>query len=294
MSMAMSRLTDLRTRFKAFGHRHRKAILLLASVAFLLGLFFAIQQLNLGREDINLRPLLIALFLTQPLLIFLNSLELKLCGHAARVQMKVLDSVYVSSSATLANILPIPAGLIVRGGALMQRGASLALVSKVLAAAGVMWMAVALTVSGTVISGGISAKLICLAGLILIAILMIYIARLSDIKIAAGFLIIRSLMVALLTIQLNLCFSVLGEIVSLRDSAVYVVSGVAGAVVSIVPSGLGITEFFGATLAKLDGASPSLAYVVLSLNRLIGLTLAGLSFLILSKSKSTFSVVSKI
>jgi len=50
-----------------------------------------------------------------------------------------------------------------------------------------------------------------------------------------------------------------------------------------IPAGLGIIEGFGALLAKMDGASSAQAYIVLSLNRLIGLALAGFSMIAFGK-----------
>lgn len=286
-------LKDTFERFKAFGHRRRRPILFLAFAGFLAGLVFAGGELTLRLDDLVLLPLIGAIFLTQPVLIFLNSLEFKLCGKAANAHISLRDSLYVSSSATLANILPLPAGLILRGGALIQRGGTLGFVSKVLLVAAMMWVAVALTVSGAVISGGLPARLISLIGGLSICFLLGYISRVSRPGIAFGFLLVRSLMVAILVLQLNLCFAALGEIVPLRNSAVYVVSGIAGAVVSIVPAGLGLTEAFGALLAKIDGASAAMAYVVLSLNRFIGLSMAGLTFFLFSNGGSGFAKTSK-
>lgn len=276
----LTRLLTLRQTLKEFGRRHRIAIFSLALIGFIIGLIFTGASLNLSLDTIVSLPLLLVLCVTQPLLIFLNSLELKLCGQAVQVKLSLAESIFVSCSATLANILPLPGGLIVRGGALTQRGAALGRVSKVLLAAALMWAAVALTVSGAVLVQGSGAVLIAIGGLTFIIALMAYVSRMSDVRTAVGFLVVRSLMVALLAVQLKLCFAALNSTITLRGASVYVVSGIAGAVVSVVPAGLGITETFGALLAKLDEASPALAFIVLSLNRFIGLTLATVSIMI--------------
>jgi len=283
-------LSTLRGSLKTFGRRHRKIIFFIAFSVFILGLFVTGKALKLNPNDLVFKPLLLAIFLTQPLLIFLNSLEFKLCGHAVDVDVNIRDAVYVSCSASLANILPLPAGLLVRGGSLVQRSGDLGFVSKVLLVAGTMWMAVAMTVSGAVISEVFTSRIVTITGAGLLIALMAYITRISHFRIAFGFLVIRALMVAVLALQLKLCFAALGEIITLRGSAVYVVSGIAGAVVSIVPAGLGLTEAFGALLAKIDGASAALAYIVLSLNRLIGFSMAGVAFFLFAKVKSEFAV----
>jgi len=281
----LDNLAQFRDRLKAFAARYRLTLHIIASFVFFAGLYVSITYLDINLTKLSYGPLLIILFMTQPLLIFLNSLELKLCANASVAKMTIGESVHVSSSATIANILPLPAGLVLRGAALVKGGGGLNVVSKVLLIAALMWVAVAVTVSGAVIASGYLSLLVILLGSVAIVSLLFYASRLSDIKTAMGFLIIRALMVGILTLQLKLCFDVLGDSVSLNDAAVYIVSGVAGAVVSIVPAGLGIVEGFGAFLAKLDGASAPMAYVVLSLNRLIGLGLAGLTVLVLSRSR---------
>ena len=122
---------------------------------------------------------------------------------------------------------------------------------------------------------------------------MAYISRISDVRTAIGFFVVRSLMVALFAVQLKLCFAAIDYPITLLGASVYVASGIAGAVVSVVPAGLGIIEAFGAMLAKLDGASPALAYIVLSLSRFLGLALAGVSLLLFSKQALSPKTISK-
>jgi len=283
MSVFLKNLVEFKSILKDFGQRHRLIIFTLAIIIFFVGLYFSFRHIDINLSKYSYESLLIILLITQPLLIFMNALELNLCAVASDSKMTLRESVFVSSSATVANILPLPAGLVLRGAALVKGGGSLLTVSKVLLAAALLWVALAVTVSGAVIASGQLTLLIILAGGISIVLLTFYTARLSNLKTALGFLGVRSLLIIILIWQLQLCFAVLGEGVTLKDAAVYVVSGVAGAVISIVPAGLGIIEGFGALLAKLDGASSAQAYVVLSLNRLIGLALAGFSMIAFGK-----------
>lgn len=281
----LEQLGGIRGRVKTFATRYRIPLYTIALVAFFMGLYVSFQHLNVDWKQLSYGYLVIVLLITQPLLIFLNSLELKLCAVASNAKMTIRDSVYISSSATIANIMPLPAGLVLRGAALIKGGGKTAMVSKVLLIAALMWIFVAITVSGAVIASGSLAILVMAMGLAAISLLLVYTCQLSNLKTALGFLSVRVLMVCILTVQLKFCFAVLSVDVNLQSAAVYVVSGIAGAVVSIVPAGLGITESSGALLAKLDGASSSLAYVVLSLNRLIGLSLAAVFVLLLTYFK---------
>jgi len=286
----LARLTSSYKSLKEIGQRHRKAIFYMAFAAFVIGLYFTSNALDLTFKDLELEPLLAIIFITQPLLILFNSLEFKLCGRAVGVDMSLRDSIYIGSSASLANILPLPAGLLVRGGSLVQRGGKMGLVSKILLVAGIMWMGVAMTLSGAAISGSSISLIVTILGVVMVLALMAYVTLISQFRIAFGFLLIRVIMVVIFAIQLKLCFAVLGESISFRGSAVYVVSGIAGAVVSIVPAGLGLTEAMGAFLAKLDGASPAFAYIVLSLNRLLGFATVGLTFFLFANVKSDFGL----
>ena len=283
-----------RDALKAWSSRNRLLLFISAFVIFLIGLALSFNHLDLGQRDLTYISLLFVLIITQPILIILNSAELKLCASASKSQMSFRDSLYVSSSATVANILPLPAGLILRGAALVKGGATATMSAKILMIAALMWVAVALTFSGAAILGDAHSLKIIAAGFIATWFLTAYTARLSNLKIALFLLITRLLMASLLTLQLKLLFSFLGTPIALSGAATYVVSGVAGAVISIVPAGLGIIESFGALLAKLDGASSSLAYIVLTVNRLTGLLLAAIVVLILGGfSKSPDGVLAR-
>jgi len=159
------------------------------------------------------------------------------------------------SSATIANILPLPAGLVLRAGALIKYGGKISVVSKVLLIAALMWVAIAVTVSGALIADGYFSAFVLMAGIAAISILVLYTLRLCNLKIALGFLAVRAALVAVLVVQLKLWFAVIGSDIALSDAAIYVVSGVAG-------------------------AATSLAFIVLSLNRLGGLALAAISIMI--------------
>lgn len=274
--MTLARLGHFKSQMKHFASQYRLPLYGIAVLIFFAGLYISLRNLKIDADQLSYRPLLGILLVTQPLLILFNSLELKLCALAAQSNMSLKQSIFVSNSATVANILPLPAGLVLRGAALVKGGAKVSLATKVLLIAAIMWIAVAATVSGAVIASGLLSALFIVFGGISILLLLLYASRLTAMRIALGFLGVRVLMVGLLTLQLKLCFEVLGANINLQGAAVYVVSGVAGAVVSVIPAGLGVIEGFGAFLAKLDGASSSTAYIVLSLSRIIGLAMAGL------------------
>lgn len=287
MASTLQTLLKFQSAMKAFGKTYRLAILSVVGLAFIIGLIFSIKALNLSLSDIHILPLLGVLFMTQPLLVLFNSLEFKLCGDAISVDMPLSDAALVSTGGTIANILPLPGGLLLRGGILAKRGASVKNAGLILFYAALLWMAMALLVSAFFINLPNSAFIFAAAGIILTGIASLAILKMSSPFITAKFLSVRIIMLALLTLQLKLCFDGLGYETSFSGAAVYVVSGIAGTVVSIIPAGLGIVEGFGAVLAKIEGTSAAAAFLVLSLHRLFGLASSGLYLAILGRQVFT-------
>lgn len=267
-------------RVKTFARRYRVWLLLVALLAFVSGVAYSVQSLGLKLQDFTYLPLVVALAITAPAAAILNGIEFVLCARAVRQRINILTALKVSTGATIANILPFPAGLALRGGALIAGGATLPEVTQILLVAGLMWVVLAVTFSGVALTSGSAAIAVFLAGMIGVVILVVWIHRISNIMIAVGFVAVRTGMLVLLTLQLKLCFSALGLDMPFVETAIFVVASIAGVVVSIVPAGLGIVEGVGASLAEFVGASPSGAFLALSISRLLGLIVSG-SFVLL-------------
>lgn len=260
---------------KRWAQKNRLWILLLAACVFLGGIIIAVRYLGLNWSDISFGPVLIILLLTAPISACFNSFELRLCARATGNDIMFLDALRIVTTATIANILPVPASFAIRGAALVSAGATIGAAGRILFIAGLMWLSLASAVSGVAIFSGALAILIGAGGLFGSFCLALWISKLSTVRIALGFILIRVIMLGILVVQLKLCFAAIGQLVSLPDAAVYAVSGVIAAVVAIVPAGLGLTEGFGALLAEIAGASPSAAFLSLSLNRIFALSVTG-------------------
>ena len=260
---------------KDWAQQYRLWILALAAIVFVGSIGLAIKHLGVGFEDISLEPVLIVFLLTTPISACLNGLELRLCAKATGHDIVFFDALRVATTSTIANILPLPAGLALRGTALVSAGASVGAAGRILFIAGLMWLSLAFAVSGVALFSGALAVLAGLAGVLGSFCLALWISKLSNFRIALGFIAIRALMLTILVAQLKFCFVAIGSMVSFADAAIYAVSGIIAAVVAIVPAGLGLTEGFGALLAEIAGASPSAAFLALSLNRLLALIITG-------------------
>jgi len=66
---------------------------------------------------------------------------------------------------------------------------------------------------------------------------------------------------------------------------IFTAAGTIGNAATIVPAGLGITEGIASALALLMGVSPAAAFLVVAVNRLIGLCVAGIVVLHLAVAR---------
>jgi len=276
LSQAGQRLSRLVAGLRAWGNQHRRPILVLAVCAFVAGLVLSVIELDLPLSDIDY-GLLLLICLVTPASVILNANELQLCARFARVRLGLSDAAGITTAATVANLLPLPAGLIIRGGALVNGGASLLQAGGILVAAGLMWIALALSATAFALAERHAAWLIpAVVGLAVTALIAVWIARRSTAGLALGFVAVRLALLALLALRLWLAFAAIGAAVPFIETIYYSAAGVAGTVVMIVPAGLGVSEGLGAAMAAATGSSAAAAFLALGLNRVLGLAISGI------------------
>lgn len=275
----LERLRSVYQALKAFAARWRFVILPAATLGLIAGLVWSIRQLGLDWADVNYWPILIAFALTLPASILLNAMEFRLCGEAIDRSLDWRSSLRVTTAGTLANILPIPASLALRGKVLVDRGARLVDVGRILGLAAALWVAVAIFMTGVSLLNLTLVVMIGGAGMLATFIVMGLISRASSATIALEFLVVRFGMLALFALRLFLLFAALGVGVVIADATLLSGVGVVSATIAIVPSGIGLTEATGALLATIRETSPAAAFLVLGLNRVLSLAGNGLAFL---------------
>lgn len=260
---------------RAWTSRHRRKILPLAITVFVVLITFSVIELDLPQRELRGAPLLVLLLLA-PLVIVMNALELKLCARTLHTPLAYQKSLAWSSLASVSNLLPVPAGLAVRGGALVSAGADLKSASAILFLAALIWLAMAATVSGLAIGpshpAGVVVGSVSLAGTIALSLLVAW--RWGG-HISLAFLLIRGLLLSLLIIRLWLAFLAIDAAIPLHHGAYYAAAGIAGAVISIVPGGLGVSESFAALIGAVTGGSAAAAFVAFGLARIVDLIAAG-------------------
>ncbi|MDQ2641370.1 MAG: hypothetical protein M3Y79_12440 [Pseudomonadota bacterium] len=101
--------------------------------------------------------------------------------------------------------------------------------------------------------------------------IILSIVKLGGAAVAAGFVAVRTALLALTIGRIYFCFMTLNHPTTIHESSAYAAASVVGAIVGIAPAGAGIAEGVGAALATLMERSAAAAFLALSMNRLIGL-----------------------
>lgn len=138
-----------------------------------------------------------------------------------------------------------------------------------------IWLGVALAVAGAALAllGNTVLGLSFIGiGVVVAAIATAMVANTSR-NWTLGFLIalMKVLFVTLDALRIYLCLRGLGVEASYLQASAFVIAGVVGSAVSIVPAGLGVREAVSAGLAPVVGLAASVGFLAASLNRLLGM-----------------------
>ncbi|WP_159437136.1 lysylphosphatidylglycerol synthase domain-containing protein [Parasphingorhabdus marina] len=254
--------------------RFRRSVLIVAVLALVAGIYLSLRNQPELLQDVQWTPLVVLALFAVPVTMFFNALEFvlsaRLIGH--RVGMK--SAVETTIVGSVANLLPIPGGAIVRVAALKSEGASVAKGTSTMIFVVAIWAAVSFGYSGIwLVAGGIGMLgllflMIGLAG----AIACFAMSRqlLDDSLITAQLFACKFGLVLFDALRLYLCLLALGVMAGFGQASVLTVSGFVGASFSIVPAGLGIREGVSALLGPLVGLTAAAAFMASAANRLVG------------------------
>lgn len=268
--------TNLYNELKRWSKSRQKALVFCFATLFAFGIAYSFMALDLKVTDVDASALLIvACFI--PVSIIFNSVELQLCGKVANQSLGFRSALGYSSMATIANLLPIPASILIRGRALVSSGVGMAQAGRIIAAAAGMWLVMAFGISGFFLTTGWIAGIITILSVVLIMVISRWITNRSSIATAVSFIAVRAIMLFILIARLYFSFIAIHSAKPLEEVAIYSVAGIAGTAVAIVPAGLGIAEGFGALIAEAAGSDPAAAFLALGLDRIMGLLGSGIS-----------------
>lgn len=263
-------ISGLREKFAANRRRFAVPLTVAALLLFIGGGWYSAAMFHDAGMKIDTAAFLVVLALA-PVSVLYAGLGLLLMARAAQTRIPLGKATVIASYATLAEVLPLPGGAIVRAGALTAGGASLrksAMLTFVLAG---LWISLAAAGSGLALSGHDSpvASLMLLTGGVGAIFCGALLWRQAGIAIASLTVLHRFSGIALIALRLKLTFHALGVVVALGDTLPFAMANIAGSAASIAPSGLGISEVLAALVAGSVKVVPAAAFLAVGIDRMV-------------------------
>jgi len=268
---------------RRFGTRYSRVILPVFLALFLIGAYVSSRASGVTFADLRFAPL-IGVFLGALATTAFNAWGFQLIAIYSAVRLPFREAALVSSFGSLSNFLPIPGSILVRGGALISRGATVKQSAGSITLAALLWIGLAGLLTGLALAvqgAALGWPAILLCGLLSIAALG-RLALQGNASLAAAFLLQRTAMLSITVFRFWLGFQAVNVSANLVESATFAVASVFGAIVAIVPAGLAVSEAMAAALAGFTVLSPATAFIVVALNRLVGLLVDGMVFSLFS------------
>jgi uncharacterized membrane protein YbhN (UPF0104 family) len=256
----------------------RRIILLVAAFWFAAGVALSFHAKPDTFSNLQWQPVLWLVIIAIPLTLALNAYEFVLSAQLIGQQIGFRSALETTIIGGVANMLPLPGGIMVRVAALKAAGASLKhSTSTILFSNTLLWFGVAFTYAGAWI-GALGSMWVGTAFLATgLSILTIsFVATLSLLKewrITMRLTATKIGLVVTDAARIYLCFWALTAVSSFAQASVLTASSVIGSAISIVPAGLGIRESVAALMAPVVGLAASSAFLATSLNRLVGLAI---------------------
>lgn len=270
--------TRIVTKVDAHARNNRSIYTLIALLLFLVGISVSLTTTPISLERLRPSPFLVNMLIGAPAALGVNALSLMISARILSLRVGFKLAFQTCSIASAASVLPIPASTYIHtttltrsGGSALASGgitvlANLALFTLLMMASGLAWVPSA-PILGIVLS-------VCGLGSSLAIWLLI--AKISNLRIATLFLLLRASRAAILLGRLWLSFLMIGTPVNIIDAAVFSLAVSIGTSVSIVPAGLGISESLASIIAGTVGIDPAIAFIATASNRLVTLVASGI------------------
>lgn len=254
-----------------------RIVLGLAACGFILGIYLSYRAQPDLLTNLNWGFVALVSCVGVPTIVILNIFEFQTSAKLLGQRFSFAQAAEITIIGSVANMLPIPGGTVVRVAALKAGGASIKRGTSATLLVSGLWIGISFIYSGLWLLGlGITTLnlgiLFVFGGMGALAICIFLSLKLSnDWSVILQLAFLKVGLVLVDAARLFLCLLALGSMTSFGHASVLAVSGVLGAAVSIVPAGLGIREGAAAMLAPVVSVSIASAYLGASLNRIIGL-----------------------
>jgi hypothetical protein len=268
------------SRLRRPSRRVRSLLLLVAGTGVLIGVVLSARGLDLRLSDLRWAPLLVAAVLATPATIALNALELRVMAATVAAtdapRLSWLGATRATVLATAANLLPLPAGALIRIQAVRSVGASTARATTVNLAGAGAWVGAGLLLAGLAAVGtsttlALTGVAIGLAAIAVAAAMVQRVATSAWVSWAARLGAVELATVVVHGLRLWLVLLGLDVAADLRQALVLGAAAPLAAAAGVFPSGLGLAEVLTALLAPVAQLPEAAGFLATAVGRVIGL-----------------------
>ena len=143
-----ARLTSALHAGRSAARRRRVPLLVAGAGVLLAGSVVSVRALGLSWADVDARRVAVLFLLLSPLSLVLAAVALQLSARALGRRIGLADAFAVSVAGRVAEVLPIPAGAMVRGAALVRAGAGMGESAWIVGLAAALTLAMAASLAG--------------------------------------------------------------------------------------------------------------------------------------------------
>jgi hypothetical protein len=261
----------------------RAVLLVVAVVAVGVGLAYAVRALDVRPDQLRWGPLVVAALVVSPLTLAANAAELRLAAAVVAPPGRTMPwgtAGRTVVAATVANLLPLPAGALLRVEAVRRVGVGVAPATGTNLVAAGLWVAAGMGIAGVAALTSRPA-----AGLLGIGLAVVAVAVSVVLAHRIGTPGWRRPTAALVALELGtallhgarlwLVLVALGVPATLRQALVLGAAAPLAAAAGVFPSGLGLAEGLTALLAPVAALPAAAGFLATALGRVVGLTATG-------------------
>ncbi|MEM9971974.1 MAG: hypothetical protein AAF762_12870 [Pseudomonadota bacterium] len=240
----------------------------------LIGAIWAVASLGLTWSDLSLFHLALNLFLLTPALLVVAALSFKITALALRRDVSNSLAIHTVAAANVAELLPLPGGALVRGGALVKLGAGVGEATRAVLLTALLTLALTVMLSGVAL-GMLSNALwywVAVGALAAVFVVLGLLGRHVAPRYLPAMVAVRLVTLLLTVCRLVAAFGALGADLGWIEATLYAVAPTLGTAVGIVPAGLGVNEAIAAGLATIIAGPAATAFLSVALNRALDLS----------------------
>lgn len=254
----------------------RPWLLLIAAAAFAVLAFVSFR--SLPEDGSSPRPLVMVpyVLLLTPTTLALNALEYQSMARALGHRIGFRSAARVGVTASLANYLPAPGGVMVRTAALKGKGSSIGSAVSINAVAGLMWLGLASVATGValLLTGSLPQRgaLALVLGMLCLAASALWIRRSgSGWRRTFGHLLwVEAGIVVVAGCRVWVALVAIGQTAAIGAAVAISSSTVIAAAVGIFPAGLGLREAISGGLAVAVEVPAATAMAAMAVDRVAG------------------------